>query len=135
MTCAQASDVFTAALCVWREMRGESDEARLACFWVIKNRALDMHARWPQTWYGVVTQKYQFSSFNVGDPNASLMPREGTPDWQAWVEIQGIIDEPGPDPTDGANQYEALPPEANKPGWVHSARLVKQIGKTRFYKL
>lgn len=136
VTVAEAQDVFIAALCVWREMRGESAEARLACYWVIKNRATDMLRRWPRTWYGVVTEAEQFSSFNKKDPNSSLMPKKiMIADWQAWLEISAIVDSPGADPTGGANSYEALPDGEPRPGWAAASKMVKQIGKTRFYKL
>lgn len=136
MTVLQAQDVYVAALCIWREMRGESDLARLGCYWVIRNRANDARNRWPKSFYGVVTQKYQFSSFNPGDPNASLLPHEGNiPDWKAWLECATIVDAPGDDPVAGANAYECLPDNVARPGWAMSARMVKQIGKTRFYVL
>lgn len=136
MTVAEAQEVFVPALAVWREMRGESDLARCACFWVIRNRSTDNAHRWPRSLYEVVTQRNQFSSFNQGDPNASLMPRsDHAADWQAWQQIQGIIDNPGTDPVEGANMYEAEPDGVPRPAWTQEAELIKQIGKTRFYKL
>lgn len=136
MTLAEAEDIYYRALCVWREMRGQSNEARLGCYWVITNRANDSRNRWPKTLYGVVTQKYQFSSFNVDDPNSKLIPvRCGALDLAAWQEIRVLVDAPGPDPTNGANAYESLPETAAKPGWALTADLVATIGGTRFYKL
>ena len=136
MTVAESQDTFIRALCIWREMRGESNLARLACYWVISNRMTDPQGRWPKTVYDVVTQPYQFSSFNHGDPNAAAMPHKGnSADWQAWLDISGICDNPGPDPTDGANMYEALGDSIPKPGWVPHAALKKIIGNTRFYRL
>jgi len=134
MTVEEAAAIYLPALCVWREMRGESPLARLACLWVIRNRANDPRFRWPRRLADVVLQKYQFSSFNHGDPNASLMPQPG-PDYQAWLEICEMCNAPGPDPTGGANMYEALPPDATQPGWINSAVLVATIDKTRFYRL
>ena len=131
------NDTYLSALCVWREMRGESPDARLACYWVIRNRANDPRTRWPRTYAGVVTQKYQFSSFNSADPNSAKWPdmRGNSEDYQAWVDIVELVGEPGPDNTDGANAYEAVPDGQTKPGWAEQGRLVKVIGKTRFYKL
>lgn len=137
MTVAEAQDVFTTALCVWREMRGESDEARLGCYWVIQNRMKDMLNRWPKTAYEVVTQASQFSSFNRGDPNSSVLPKKiMKADWQAWLEISAMVDSPGDvDPVSGANMYEALADGQPRPPWATQNNLVKQIGATRFYKI
>lgn len=130
-----AQDIYIRALCIWREMRGEGDQERLGCYWVISNRYTDRQKRWPQSVYGVVTERLQFSSFNAGDPNAALFPREGTPDWQAWLEIAALCDNPGADPTGGANAYEALPDGAPRPSWAQASKMTKQIGRTRFYKI
>jgi Cell Wall Hydrolase len=136
MTVAESQEIFLPALCIWREMRGESGAARLGCYWVIRNRANDARNRWPKTLYEVVTQPWQFSSFNKGDANAGLMPHRGiVADWQAWQEICAMCDQPGEDPVDGANSYEALPESAPKPGWANEAQLVRQLGGTRFYKI
>ena len=62
-----------AALCVWREARGEIAMAKLLVAVSIVNRAKDLK-RWPNTLAGVVLQPKQFSSFNIGDPNASKVP-------------------------------------------------------------
>lgn len=135
ITVADAEDLYLPALCVWREMRGESPQARLACFWVIRNRTTDLRFRWPRRPALVVTQPFQFSSFNHGDPNAALIPKAGGTDWHAWLDICAMCDAPGGDPTGGANQYEALPDDAPKPGWVAQSSLLVTIGKTRFYRL
>jgi hypothetical protein len=131
------NDHYLTALCIWREMRGASIDERRACYWVIHNRSTDARERWPRSLAGVVTQKYQFSSFNATDANASKWPvaTPGGPDWIAWCEIIAIMDEPDPDPTGGANAYENLPAGATMPGWADRARLVKVIGSTRYYKL
>jgi len=136
MTLAEVQDLYYRALCIWREMRGESEQARLGCYWAITNRSTDMLNRWPKTLYGVVTQPMQFSSFNPTDPNSSKMPSiRNTADWQAWNEICSMCDNPGEDPTQGANQYEALPDGAQRPPWAMQSRMTVQIGRTRFYKL
>jgi len=135
-TMAEVQDLYYRALCVWREMRGESEQARLGCFWVITNRSKDMLQRWPRTLYGVVTQPAQFTSFSVMDPNYSKQPRRtDMADWQAWQEIMALCDNPGVDPTLGANQYEAVPDGEKRPNWATQAAMTVQIGRTRFYKI
>lgn len=117
-------------------MRGASVEERRGCCWVILNRAADPHHRWPHTWPEVITQKYQFSSFNAGDPNAAKWPKcDGSADWKAFEEIVQMISALGDDPTFGANAYENLPPTAARPGWAEVGRITKVIGDTRFYKI
>jgi len=136
MTVTESQDIFIPALCIWREMRGESEEARLGCYWVIQHRVHDMFNRWPKTPYGVVTQAMQFSSFNRTDPNSSLLPKKIIEaDWQAWEEISSMCDRPGPDPVNGANAYESMPDGEPRPAWAAQSRMIRQIGKTRFYKL
>jgi hypothetical protein len=103
---------------------------------VICNRYLDRQKRWPRTIHQVVLQPAQFSSFNAGDPNAIMFPRESNQaDWQAWQEICAMCDRPGDDPTGGANAYEAVPTGKPRPAWANASKLAKIIGNTRFYRL
>jgi hypothetical protein len=134
---ASLNETYLTALCIWREMRGASHDERVGCYWVIRNRANDEKVRWPRTMAGVVTQRYQFSSFNVTDPGATRWPLDGlgNADWVAWQEIVALVNAPPDDPTGGANRYENLPSGATKPGWAEQGRIVKAIGGTRFYKL
>lgn len=131
------NELYVPALCVWREMRGRGSAERLGCYWVIRNRANDKQGRgWPKSLAGVVTQRYQFSSFNVTDPNVKFPIPDGSPDWQAWTEIIAMItgDLP-PDPTGGANSYESMPDARPRPRWADPAKMTVQLGQTRFYKL
>lgn len=131
------TNLFMLALCCWREMRGATVDERRGCCWVIMNRAQDPGKRWPRTVPGVIAQRYQFSSFMPGDPNAIKWPmNDGSGDWKAWCEIVEMLpDGLGTDPTLGANSYENMPASKQKPGWADAARITKVIGDTRFYKL
>ena len=103
-----AYDKIICALTIWREARSESQQARNGVFHVILNRAMASPKEgWPKTVHGVCTQPWQFSSFNKGDPASISWPLEkNTADWQAWEEIQQMIDSPLlADPTNGANFY------------------------------
>ncbi len=138
---------FVAALCLWREARGESLAGKHAVFCVIRNRAEDARKRWPSTLWGVVLQKSQFSSFNANDPNVSLWPSESNyNDWLAWKDCLGVVDRLGAlqaDPTNGANHYHDVriaPPWRAWLGAASSAtdlesKLSYQIGRLKFYKL
>ena len=63
---------FILALAVWREARGETPVGKLLVAQTIENRVQDR--RWPATYEDVITQPWQFSAFNKGDPNATLFP-------------------------------------------------------------
>lgn len=137
---AALNELYLAALCIWREMRGRGDPERLGCYWVIRNRAADPMRRWPKSLAGVVTQRFQFSSFNPTSAEAIKWPiADGSPDWRAWCDIVASLIAWGaelpPDPTGGANSYEACTEAQPRPRWADPAKLTKEIGETRFYKL
>jgi len=130
---------FLAALCVWREARGQSIEARRGVWWVLMNR-VGMPIFKPNL-TAVILQRNQFSSFNRHDPNAVKFPIESqAADWQAWQEILDIAESPGVDSTGGAVYYESFPPgpaldaiRARDP-WFAAANMTVQIDAVRFYK-
>lgn len=139
-------DSFLARLCLYREARGESKVAKAAVLAVMRNRALDKKKRWPRTLAGVVTQPYQFSSFNKNDPNVIVWPKAEIPgkDWVAWLECCEVYDTPLiADPTGGANFYHdsSIPPPAE--AWLGRGRTVDdllalktcEIGKLSFYNI
>lgn len=131
------ADEFMQALCLYREARGESKAAKAGVLAVIRNRAADSRKRWPQSTTGVITQQYQFSSFNANDPNAKVWPNAATPgQYQAWRDCCEVVTVPlEADPVQGANHYESLPPGAPRPDWASPSNLVMTIGAFRFYKL
>jgi hypothetical protein len=129
---------FLAALCVWREARGQSIEARRGVWWVLQNRVGKLGFRPSLT--RVVLQPFQFSSFNAHDPNVTKFPNEAVPlDWQAWQEILDIAESPDADPTGGAVYYESFPLEqldairARDP-WFAADKMTVQIDAVRFYR-
>lgn len=123
-------DRFLTALCIWREARGQGDDAKRGVLWVINNRVDDK--RWPATASGVITQPKQFSSFNPGDPNATLFPLWYDAEFAACCEV---VDNPGDDPTKGANAYHSIPPGGHLPAWADETKLTVRIGAFSFYKL
>jgi N-acetylmuramoyl-L-alanine amidase len=116
-----------AALCLWREARGESREAKRGVLHVILNRSKATGKSLAK----VILQRLQFSSFNSNDPNAVKWPGEDDP---AWLECCGLVDTPGVDPTGGANHYESCKDDA-EPSWADDARLTTRIGAFEFYRL
>jgi spore germination cell wall hydrolase CwlJ-like protein len=132
---------WLAALCIWREARGEHIDAKRGVWFVIQNRMNDAARRWPRSIAGVILQHEQFSSFNAGDPNAvrfPIPPTEGAPpsgDWKAFTDAQSVVAATGEaDPTNGANLYESLPDGAPKPSWATPEAMTAHIGTIRFYK-
>lgn len=129
---------YLEALAIYREGRGESKAAKAAMLAVIRNRAAESPKYgWPKTTSGVITQKWQFSSFNPDDPNATVWPDYTSPGrWQAWLDCCDVVQTPMlADPTDGANHYEAIEDGTKRPKWADPAKMTIEIGKTRFYRL
>ena len=132
---------WLAALCLWREGRGLSMPALSGIWHVILNRANDSAKRWPQSIPGVILQHAQFSSFLQSDPNVTKFPvppvsGPASPDWNAWLDCQTVVSSSlDPDSTLGANHYESLPADAERPAWADPAKMTTQIGPIRFYKL
>lgn len=134
---------WLACLCLWREARGVSLQAKTGVWHVIQNRASDPQRRWPRTIDGVILQHAQFSSFLQSDPNSVAFPRQPTPDqapssdWKAFLDCQIVVGSPlNADPTDGATYYESMPtpPDPKKMPWFNPENLTCQIGTIRFYR-
>ena len=138
MSLADSYPTILAALCVWREARGQSQEARRGVWWVLQNRVGNPLFR--PSLVRVVLQPWQFSSFNATDPNVTKFPNEAVAlDWQAWQEILEIAEDPGADPTSGALYYESFDPSEldamrGKDSWFAADKLTVQIGQVRFYR-
>lgn len=121
--------LFMLALCVWREARGEPMGGKLLVAQTIENRVKD--ARWPRTVAGVVTQRMQFSSFNLGDPNSLKFPDEGDVSWPECVAAaQSVLDASHPYTT--ANHYHTL---NVRPTWADPKKIVATVGNHVFYCL
>lgn len=127
-------DRFIAALCLWREARGTAAtglDPMNGVLWVIYNRTLDK--RWPDTISRVVTERLQFSSFNLGDPNATLFPLAAD---KSWIAALSVVAGPAAvDPTLGANSYHSFDDVRLFPKWALPEKLTVKIGPFRFYKL
>jgi N-acetylmuramoyl-L-alanine amidase len=120
-------DYILTALCLWREGRGETVDGRRAIYHVIQNRVKSNI--WPNTAAGVILQRLQFSCFNPNDPNAKLLP---TATDKQWLECRAIVDDPGSDPTAGANHYHVV---GLKPVWADPAKVTLTFGNHVFYRL
>lgn len=135
MTILTATDEELWALCVWRETRGESSEAKLGVAYVIHNRSVDAKHRWPRTVRRVILQPQQFSSFNPSDVNYRKYPAADEPAWaDSKAAVQAVKGE-APDPTKGANFYHSFRPgDPHWPWWATPEKLTAQIGAFHFYR-
>lgn len=122
------TDRFMLGLCVWREARGESFEGKRLVAQVIKNRRLD--ARWPNSYSGVITQPWQFSSFNPGDPNAALYPKAEDPSWAE--SLRAVDDVLNGGAFTEANHYHT---QDVHPRWANPMMVTERVGRHVFYKL
>lgn len=120
---------FMLALCIYREARGESMRGKALVGQVIRNRVED--ARWPNTYAGVITQRWQFSAFNANDPNALLFPSEDEPAWADCVEAAQAVLE-APQTSTAANHYKT---ETVGASWADERKIVAREGHHVFYAL
>lgn len=100
----------------------------------MKNRAADKFNRWPKTLTEVCLQRWQFSSFNLNDPQVGLFPSPSQ--GLGWKRFQVAIDEAekvfegnAPDPTNGANHYfdnSIAPPAA---AWLGPGKTAEDLAK------
>ncbi|MEA1013079.1 cell wall hydrolase [Sphingosinicella sp. LY1275] len=138
---ADAIDVVDAhwmALTMWGEARGEGEEGMRAVGHVIRNR-------WLAERYGAyvtdtVSQAYQFSCWNEGDPNRAAMLRvdelpadsDGHRQWQAAKRLANeILAGHSSDPTGGALFYHT---NAVQPAWSRGVTPVARIGDHLFFR-
>lgn len=138
---------FMIALCIWREARGESVEAKALVYDVIRNRSLSGGKNgWPATMLGVVLQREQFSSFDLGEPNSIAFPHpEAGGDWLAWHDCCAVVLAPGTAaaPNRGVNFYHDVSIAPPFKMWLGKSATLQQlvalqvvkVGKLIFYKV
>ena len=136
-----AYDIWLLLLCIWREARGEPEQCWRGIWWVLHNRVGRSGFR--PTLIRCILQPGAIDSMTKqGDANLTAYPNDfavTSADWQAWLQIQQIAQDPGTDQTDGAVYYEAVDPadlpalRARAP-WFAEDKMTCQFGKTRFYR-
>jgi spore germination cell wall hydrolase CwlJ-like protein len=121
---------FILALCAYREASGESYKGKILVCQVIENRVQDV--RWPDNYVGVITQRLQFSSFNVNDPNAARWPKEtGDAAWDECVKAADAVLQ-STEKWTTANHYHTAD---ITPAWADSNKVVAREGHHVFYEL
>jgi spore germination cell wall hydrolase CwlJ-like protein len=122
----------TAARTLYGEARGEGPDGMRAVAHVLLNRVND--GRWGPTLVAVCMAPFQFSCWNVGDPNRKLLValREDDPGLELAMDALDDAMAPGAvDPTAGATHYYA--DSLRPPGWTAGARQTAHIGHHLFF--
>lgn len=142
------ADIHSAALCAWKEARGEGTEGMAAVLHVLRNRVRDAkECGFRRDLHEVIYGKNQFTSMSVpSDPEFNLQPQDGDQSFaQALASSLAIFSDAKsdvelPDPTVGAHYYANLH-VIPKDGWFYkhivldstSHPVRAQIGKHTFF--
>jgi N-acetylmuramoyl-L-alanine amidase len=131
------SDTELLALCIWRESRGETYEAKFAVGCSIRNRVND-----PSWWNDhqssyrlTILKPWQYSSFNAGDPNSTKFPLASDKSYQDSLEAAQAVLAGVSDNTGGATCYFDRSLDSNPPKWVLTMIHTSDIGNLHFYAL
>ena len=95
------------ALCIWREARGESLDAKIGVARTVINRCHTRGQGFAADISGNVLKPGAFSSFNEGDPNATKYPEHDDPSWRD--SLKAAHDAGASDPILGAVFYYSPP--------------------------
>ena len=134
------ADVHSAALCSWKEARGEGSEGMLAVLCVLKNRVGAIGFK--PILHDVIYGKNQFTSMSVpSDPEYNLEPNPDDPDFKKASELATLVLITGTDDiTHGALYYANLH-HIPMDGWFYKNIVLNsiqhpisaQIGKHTFF--
>ena len=129
------SDVELLALCIWREARGETNDAQLGVGCSIRNRVLK-GGWWGSTYRSVILKPWQYSSFNEGDPNSTKFPDPNDPvGMQCTENASLVINGNCADNTNGAQSYFDRSLDSNPPKWAATMTHTLDLGRLHFYKV
>lgn len=103
----ELSELELLALCVWREARNQRADGMAAVAWSIRNR-VQRPSWWGHDYPSVILKPWQYSSFNLSDPNSTKWPADNDESWPVCMAVvtpiyQALIT--SPDPTGGATHY------------------------------
>ena len=127
----EVAAVYLAALCAWREARGEGSEGMRAVLHVIKNRSRSP-GWWGANIVDVILKPSQFSCFLPGDPNAVKFPASDDAVFAQALDLAAnVIAGQDEDLTGGADHYH----EQNVfPAWASKMTRIARIGRHLFYR-
>lgn len=135
-----AADIQILARTIYGEARGEYRHVLggLAALIAVGNVVINRLNQ--KTWYGQTIQEvcqkpWQFSCWNVNDPNFKLLQAEliMDPMFDICLKVaEGVIAKQWPDLTDGCDHYHVT---TIKPKWAVGVAPKRQIGRHQFYDL
>lgn len=121
---------WCAALCAWREARGDGNDGIRGVLHVIANRSVARNRSWAE----IVYQPLQFSSMTYPhDPQLTVIPIRPDPQFDYCYEMADLIFGGGDfDLTNGAQFYfaDSIP----MPDWAKEMTATAKIGRHNFYK-
>lgn len=118
---------------IWGEARGEPEEGQRGVAHVLVNRQAS--GRWGKSLAAVCMASFQFSCWNLNDPNRRQMlelPDEN-PALTRFREFVFAALAGEPDPTNGATHYYASTMAA-PPAWIAGATACGRLGNHLFYR-
>ena len=141
------SETLVVAKTIYGEARGEGIRGMVAVACVIRNRVQHPRVRWWGTgWAGVCEAPFQFSCWNLNDPNRKFL--QAIPEFGDWRRFPGfsnameiarefvdppsVPDEPWPDITRGADHYHTV---MVNPNWTGGRTVAAMFGTHIFYRL
>lgn len=120
------------ALCIWREARNQTWNAKLGVAHVVRNRCKLAPAQGFQiSIIGNILKPYAFSSFNANDVNSKKWPE---PDDPSWIQSLRVARSTEDDPTKGAVFYFSKPLTEPPHAWGKVEHCI-DIDDLHFYKL
>ena len=120
---------------IFAEAAGEFYSGKVAVGWVVRNRVESK--KFPNTYWGVIFQRAQFSGVNSKLWKLTYDLKKMTPYqlsmWQDCLKIaQDVIEDRVFDPTYGADHY--YNPSLVSPSWAKKMEPIATIGKHLFLK-
>lgn len=130
------SDLTLLELCVWREAQNQGHEGMRAVAWSIAHR-VGKPCWWGHDWKTVILKPWQYSSFNLSDPNNRKWPSDVDPFFATACDVctRIYLGADTDDLTDGATHYYDTSitfPKAwgSESLWINTLN----IGRLKFYK-
>ena len=123
---------FYLALVVWREARGEVEDAQLAVALTVMNR-VHRPSWWGHSVDEVATKKWQYSSMtDPKDPQLVKWPLLSDSSWaEAWTVAGRVLGGFTMETAAGADSY--YDDSISAPNWTANARYCGKIGRLNFY--
>lgn len=133
-------DIDIAAKTAIGEARNQGPEGMEAVIWVMRNRVEEAikqgkPERWGNTLASVGRFPKQFSAWNLGDPNRSVIDRPGDQLGTLYHEAKSLVfgvmnADPSQDPTGGADHYKVV---GHPAAWAEGREPITTIGNHEFY--